>query len=238
MTTFITIDNKIGEKGEIDQQGVKLYGLERADYEHYPKILWWDLHVSPEAYRMPSQDGQIKWISAPTNRKAEKIVSIGANESLIIQTVEKVGTDSKTTGLIVGSASVSLSGLAITSGKIDPNFKPQPIILCVQNVTHKTIYLKKGQKIASLIFTNIEHEMKGDAPKGHAIAPEDILPQRGDRLKLAAHLRFRKYRNITFFGILFYFFVIYSESYVVSKTDKLLDAISKIRIEFGSEEDQ
>ncbi len=186
-------------------------------------IAWFDLHVSPSAYKLPDPMQQEPWRPFEKGKNGDsRFLTIRAGESLILQTRQIIKTASDITGIVVGSAGSSVRGLSVASGKVDPNFGPQSLAVSVYNGSLRDIYINDGDKIAVVGFLKTSRPVSNEKVVGPAKAAEDFMPDWIYRLWAKFKSFFRRYRSLTVWSIFLYVFIVLTQAQVRRWADEIL----------------
>lgn len=196
----------------------------RKDGSEDDDVLWIDLHVSSAGYKEPDPLQNKPWLPFEKTKNGEpRFIKLDSGHTVILQSEEIFRTGSDITGIVSGSAGCSIKGLLATSGKVDPNFGPQNLAVAVQNVSDQAVWISEGDKIAVVAFCRASKKLDTDKIVGPAKAASDLLPNWLNRI--LAHLRsfYRRYKKITFGVFLFYIFTVFTQAYVRSIADAVVE---------------
>ncbi|CDZ33364.1 hypothetical protein NOJ28_07490 [Neorhizobium galegae] len=197
------------------------------DHLNDKDIAWFDLHVSPSAYKLPDPLEQEPWRAFEKVRNGgSRFVTIRPGESLILQTHQIIKTASDITGIVVGSAGSSIRGLSVTSGKVDPNFGPQSLAVNVYNGSQRDIYINDGDKIAVVGFIKTSRPVDNEKVVGPAKAAEDFLPEWIYRVFAKIKSFFRRYRSLSIWSVILYIVILLTQAQVRSWADSVWGWIS------------
>ena len=129
--------------------------------------VWVDLHVA-ETYYQHTEDTTQRRTFTKSKTATKKHIWIGAKRGVRLVTAERVGCDTKHTGIVMNVASRAKHGLIVAPGKIDPGFAPNRLVLVVFNQSSRRIQLWADDKIACVAFAQVEGECPATESHGHA----------------------------------------------------------------------
>lgn len=140
------------------------------------RTVWLDLHVSERGYQNCRNDILRPFLQG----KGFRYVRIRPGRAIRVFTAEDVGVDQNHVAIITNVASQARHGLILATGKVDPGFRGNPLLLVVYNQSNLAVDLKVGAKIASVAFARCDREARATASGGHGLpAPlPDYAPSR------------------------------------------------------------
>lgn len=131
--------------------------------EEVPTV-WLDLHVADDGYFDCGYERGRKFKSSSDGRL---YVRIRPKRAIRVATQEVIGLDCNHVAVITNAASKAKHGLIVATGKMDPGFSRNRLVIVVYNQADRAVDLYAGDKVACIAFSKISDEAKATKSVGH-----------------------------------------------------------------------